>query len=430
MDNKPYTDMETSDYIPKLGKCGLRNIGNTCYMNSILQLFLHCKPLISFLMKKTKLADDNVTEIQQADYEHYLYQSSIENAARDKRKRLGLGPDEEVSINKKDIEAYSSLSVTNELAKIIDVFINKGASVIIPSSLKQTVDRKISIFRGNSQHDAHEYIIHILDMIIEETGIESEPVINNVPSFIPSYIYQLEYYKNKLRESESIEEKKKIMGLFNEYKKMNSSIMTKYNGLKYMVDLYKKRYNPFIYQIQTILVHSSECNECKNISSTYENTPVLELYVSDSLVNSLNGLTKPETIENYKCSICNATRTINRICKIWRTPSVLFIYFKRFEVLPNGRTRKNNNEIDIPLTIDLASYCDSSMITDNKVKRIYKLKGFSNHMGGRDAGHYTADCECIVDNETWYHFDDSNVSRNTNKMIDTSNAYVLMYELV
>ena len=136
-----------------------------------------------------------------------------------------------------------------------------------------------------------------------------------------------------------------------------------------------------------------------------------------------------ETIENYKCSICNATRTINRICKIWRTPSVLFIYFKRFEVLPNGRTRKNNNEIDIPLTIDLASYCDSSMITDNKVKRIYKLKGFSNHMGSLDGGHYTADCECIVDNDTWYHFDDSNVSRNTNKMIDTSNAYVLMYEL-
>ena len=45
-------NMENNDYIPKVGKCGLRNIGNTCYMNSCLQLLLHCKPLIAFLIKK------------------------------------------------------------------------------------------------------------------------------------------------------------------------------------------------------------------------------------------------------------------------------------------------------------------------------------------------------------------------------------------
>ena len=205
MEHNKIMNIETSDYIPKLGKCGLRNIGNTCYMNSILQLLLHCKPLISFLVKKNKLANDNITQIQQADYEHYLEQSSIENAARDERKRLGLEIDDEVSIKKIDIEKYKSLSVTAQLAKIVDAFINKGASVITPSSIKQIVDHKISTFRGFSQHDAHEYIIHILDMIIEETGIESEPIINNVPSFISSYINQLEYYKTKLRESESIE---------------------------------------------------------------------------------------------------------------------------------------------------------------------------------------------------------------------------------
>ncbi len=429
MQHSQQPDMESSDYIPKLGKCGLRNIGNTCYMNSILQLLLHCKPLVSFLVKKTTLENDNVTQKQQADYEYYLGQGSIENAARDERKRCGLELDEEVSIKKIDIEKHKSSSITAELAKIVDAFISKGASVITPSSFKQMVDSKISNFRGFSQHDAHEYIIHILDMIIEETGIESEPVINNVPSSIPSYINQLEHFKIKLKESNLIEEKKKIIEIFNEYKKANKLILTKYNGLKHMVELYKQRYNPFIYQIPTILVHSVECTECKNITSSYENTPVLQLYMADSLDNSLASLIKTETIENYKCSICNDNRTINKTCKIWRTPAVLFIQLKRFEILPNGRIRKNNNEIDIPLTIDLNSYCDETMETENKVNYIYKLKGFSNHMGSLNGGHYTADCVCIVDNETWYHFDDSRVSRNTNKTIDTSNAYILMYEL-
>ena len=48
-------------------------------------------------------------------------------------------------------------------------------------------------------------------------------------------------------------------------------------------------------------------------------------------------------------------------------------------------------------------------------------------MGG---GHYTADCQCIVNKDVWYNFDDSNVSRYQNNNINMSSAYVLMYELI
>jgi ubiquitin C-terminal hydrolase len=390
---------------------------------------LHCKPLISFLIKRKKLSEDGKSEIEESSYEQFLHKASIENVAKIERKKLRLDENAEVSIGRDDVEKYKSTSVTAELSNIINTLIDKGASVITPMSFKQTVDKKISAFRGFSQQDAHEFIIHILDLIIEETGIESEPVINNVPPFITSYLNLVEDCKKKVKESQSMEEKKDIIQYLNNYRKENQQIITKFNGLKYLIDLYKKKYNPFIYQIQTILSHNIECTECKNVTSNYENTPILQLYVTGSIEESLEQLNKIETIDNYKCSVCNENRKINKHCKIWRIPSVLFIQLKRFEVLPNGRIRKNNTEVDIPLTLDLTPYCDDSMNTENKINRTYKLKGFSNHMGSLNGGHYTADCVCIVDNKTWYRFDDSHVSRNTNKMIDTSNAYILMYEL-
>ena len=34
---------------PNLGIAVFKNIDNTCYMNSVLQLLIHCKPIINFL---------------------------------------------------------------------------------------------------------------------------------------------------------------------------------------------------------------------------------------------------------------------------------------------------------------------------------------------------------------------------------------------
>jgi ubiquitin carboxyl-terminal hydrolase 2/21 len=422
-------DSFADDYIPKVGKCGFRNIGNTCYMNSILQLLLHCKPLISFLIKKKILLADGITEIQKSEFEFFLEKASIENVARNERKRLNLDADTEVSISREDVYNQMVTSITVELAKIVDVLINKGASVITPLSFKQIVDKKASTFRGFSQQDAHEFIIYILDLIIEETGVESEPVINNVPESISKYLELVDECKKRMKISESMDEKKNIIDEINAYKREHKTVITKYNGLKYLIDLYTKKHNPFIFQIQSIIVNNVECTECKNITSTYEHTPILQLYVCETLKESLNQFIKTEVIENYNCSICNKNRTVNKTTSIWRTPSVLFIQLKRFEILSNGRIRKNNTEIDIPLSLDLNPYCDETMETEHKINRLYRLKGYSNHMGNLNGGHYTADCICLVDNKTWYHYDDSNVLRNTNKMIDMSNAYILMYEL-
>jgi ubiquitin C-terminal hydrolase len=395
-------------------------------MNSILQLLFHCKPLISFLIKKNKLSDDNVTVLTGSDYEIYLEKASIEKVANAERIKQKLQPNSMVTINRGQIDKYKLFTVIEELSKIVDTFVNKGSSIITPLSFKQVVDKKITQFRNFSQHDAHEFLIHIISIIIEETGIESTPVINNVPPNVAELFSQCKIYEKLLLTSNSLDEKKLIIDAYNKYKTENKSLLSKYYGLEYMVNIYKNKYNPFIHQIQSILNHNVQCPNCKNISSSFEHTPIIQLYVSDSLELSLKNFTNSEVIDNYKCSLCEYQGIVNKTCIFWSLPYVLFIQFKRFEVLQNGRNVKNNKNIDIPLILDLNSYCDNYMNTEQQ-KRIYQLKGYCNHFGNLNGGHYNADCVCIVDNKTWYHFDDSNVTRNTNEAIDTAGAYILMY---
>lgn len=193
------------EYIPKIGKCGFTNIGNTCYMNSVLQLLVHCKTLVNFLVKINKTEDDK----NYATFEEFLNKGSIQRVAEKERKRLRLDGDSQVTIQRSDIDRFMSASITTKLADIINTIILKGNSTITPTSFKQAIDNKFSYFRGMNQHDAHELLIHIIDSIFEETGIESEPSLNNVPEVITEYVNLVNQVKEELKKTNDISEKNK-----------------------------------------------------------------------------------------------------------------------------------------------------------------------------------------------------------------------------
>ena len=59
---------------------------------------------------------------------------------------------------------------------------------------------------------------------------------------------------------------------------------------------------------------------------------------------------------------------------------------------------------------------------------IYELFAISNHYGSLLGGHYTAYCK--NNQNEWYEFDDSQVSRISAKRIVTKAAYFLCYRKV
>lgn len=405
----------------KVGICGFRNIGNTCYMNSILQLLLHCKPLLLFVIKKNDIVE----------YEKFLRQASINYIAAYKRKKYNIDDDTVVSIQKSEIEQFMNISVISKYAEIVDAITTNGLAVITPVSFKKSIDTKINNFRQFIHHDAHEFLIHVLDLIIEETGIECEPILNNVPTQINEFMICIENSIKNINEETDDENKKRLIDELNEFKKNNDIVLKKYNGLKYMMNVFKEKYSPFNHQLQTIIINYIECTSCNYISTNYENTTVLQLDVYDTLENSFSKMNEIEIIENsYTCSMCKEKKSVKKYCKLWRTPCTMFIQLKRFKHLPDGRIMKNNTAMVIPELLDISSYCEDNMSTDKKVKYVYRLRGFSNHMGSLNGGHYTADCRNIIDDESWYHFDDSRVSKYNDNNINKNNAYVLLYELV
>ncbi|KAK1694163.1 hypothetical protein QYE76_010860 [Lolium multiflorum] len=149
-----------------------------------------------------------------------------------------------------------------------------------------------------------------------------------------------------------------------------------------------------------------------------------------NLFSCLDAFLKDEPLgpdDMWYCPSCKEHRQASKKLDLWRLPEILVVHLKRFSY---SRYMKNKLDtfVNFPIHhLDMSKYAKHTSRGDQPP--IYELYSVINHYGGLGGGHYSAYAK-LVEEDNWYHFDDSHVSSVNEEETRTSAAYLLFYRRV
>jgi ubiquitin carboxyl-terminal hydrolase 8 len=373
------------------GVSSLHNIGNSCYLNSVIQPISHTSILRNEIFNDT------------------FIKSIFDN----------------IQGKSDSMETYDQL--LNKFNNTISVQLHlilkkmwKENCIIRISSLKEIIGKINKEFIGSNQNDSQEVLNLLLDQIHEESKKPFIIDINKVPT---------EYHSNL--KNEDIE-KYKLESIGN------------YLALKYVIFIRDEMKRSIISEHITGIYYTEIiCSICKNSSDRFESFINLQLDIPEektSLDNCMKIHTKYELLtgdNSYYCGKCKEHVDAKKKVCIWNTPRILIIQLKRFK----SEMKKYNNyvsfdikKIDSQVTIPINDFDISDSLSDYHIENCkYKLYAITLHIGVSNGGHYIAYCK-NPNNSKWYKYDDSDIYYiEDDKLITESiekNAYILYYEKI
>ncbi|NWX88527.1 UP44A hydrolase, partial [Nothoprocta pentlandii] len=410
------------------GVTGLRNLGNTCYMNSILQVLSHLHIFRECFLKldlsqtqellataangktrsSSKQPSASASALHVNDNHEKLKRSSL--SVRRPSLSSGLSGGASKSRNMELIQpkepSSKHISLCHELHTLFQIMWSGKWALVSPFAMLHSVWRLIPAFRGYAQQDAQEFLCELLDKVQQEL----ETTGTRYPALIPA-------------------SQRKLI------KQVLNVVNTIFHGQ---------------------LLSQVTCLACDNKSNTVEPFWDLSLEFPERyhcsgkemaaqhpclLTEMLSKFTETEALEGkiYACDQCNTKRRkfsskpvilteAQKQLMVCRLPQVLRLHLKRFRWSGRNHREKIGVHVAFEQMLNMEPFCcRESPRAALPECFIYELSAVVMHHGkGFGSGHYTAYC-FNSEGGFWVHCNDSKLNMCTIEEVCRAQAYILFY---
>ncbi|NP_001084641.1 ubiquitin carboxyl-terminal hydrolase 44-A [Xenopus laevis] len=393
------------------GVTGLRNLGNTCYMNSILQILSHLHVFRECFLQldlnqtqellaaagsgKTRLSSKYPpgAELPRVTQKHTKVQRSL---ARRQSFSLGLSGGASNSRNMELIQpkepSSKHISLCHELHTLFQVMWSGKWALVSPFAMLHSVWRLIPAFRGYAQQDAQEFLCELLDKVQQEL----ETTGTRYPALIPTS-------QRKLI--------KQVLNVVNNI--FHGQLLSQVTCL--VCDHKSNTIEPF-WDLSLEFPERYHFNG----KETASQRPCL-------LTEMLAKFTETEALEGkiYACDQCNKAQKQLMVCRL---PQVLRLHLKRFRWSGRNHREKIGVHVRFDQMLNMEPYCCRESTAALRADCfIYDLSSVVMHHGkGFGSGHYTAFCY-NPEGGFWVHCNDSKLHSCTVEEVCKAQAYILFY---
>eukprot|EP01119_Soliformovum_irregulare_P017668 TRINITY_DN5281_c0_g1_i2.p1 TRINITY_DN5281_c0_g1~~TRINITY_DN5281_c0_g1_i2.p1 ORF type:complete len:497 (-),score=161.10 TRINITY_DN5281_c0_g1_i2:202-1692(-) len=315
------TTLEGTPFVP--GHAGLRNLGNTCFMNAVLQCLSYIPELREFFVETLLPSEDSSVRIQDQKFTRQPTVDIIQY------------------LKKKTVPKFETISIAMQIHVLLRALWSGRCSVVTPYSFLSSIWKFIPSFKGYQQQDAQEFLICLLDRL------------------------QLEFCDPMATKKEQMEAETIVTRIF-------QGAIT--SMIKCPVCKATSKREEKFQEIALDLPEISVARRSRRTKAQKEDQKKC------TLDECLEKFTETENIEGWTCSECHTKSDTTRHVSISQIPKVLCIVLKRFVWTSNSKA-KVDTIVNFPMRrFDMSSYMSASSTTTDCT---YHLRSIIVHHGSR-----------------------------------------------